>query len=236
MGKSTLASLLLRFYDPDRGQVLVDGVDVRELATRELRRNIGLVLQEPTLFHGSVRQNICYGKADASPEEVLAAGKIANAHQFLTKLPEGYDTEIGERGVRVSQGEKQRISIARAILPDPPILILDEATASVDTETERLIQSALDRLIAGRTVLAIAHRLSTLRNADRIIVLSEGRIAEIGSHNDLYERQGLYYDLCQAQSMVGEAISPKVSGSGGSPPREPEAGDVDVEEVTRDGF
>ncbi len=202
VGKSTLASLLLRFYDPDEGSVLLDGVDIRKLAGRELRSNIGLVLQEPTLFHGSVLENIRYGKRDATYEEVIAAAKVANAHNFLVKLPEGYDTQVGERGVRLSQGEKQRISIARAILRDPPILILDEATASVDTETERLIQSALDRLVEGRTVLAIAHRLSTLRNADRIIVLDNGHIAESGNHEQLLAEQGIYYDLCQAQSML----------------------------------
>jgi ATP-binding cassette subfamily B protein len=207
VGKSTLASLLLRFYDPDEGQVLLDGIDVRQLQGEQLRSNIGLVLQEPTLFHGSVLDNIRYGKPDATMEEVIAAARVANAHHFLLKLPEGYDSHIGERGVRLSQGEKQRISIARAILRDPPILVLDEATASVDTETERLIQSALDRLVKGRTVIAIAHRLSTLRNADRIIVLSDGRIGEQGSHSELIARRGLYYELCEAQSMLGRDIT-----------------------------
>ena len=233
VGKSTLASLMMRFYDPSSGQVLLDGIDIRELAPAELRRNIGLVLQEPTLFHGSVKANISYGRSDATPEQVIMAAKVANAHQFLLRLPEGYDTEIGERGVRLSQGEKQRISIARAILPDPPILILDEATASVDTETERLIQAALDRLIQGRTVLAIAHRLSTLRNADRIIVLSEGRIAEIGSHDELMQREGLYFQLCHAQSMVGRSTVPRSPSSrpAGEPP-----GEGEPEEVTGNGY
>ena len=222
VGKSTLASLLLRFYDPDAGQVLLDGVDVRELSSKELRGNIGLVLQEPTLFHGSVLDNIRYGQQDATAELVIAAAKIANAHNFLMRLPEGYDTQIGERGVRLSQGEKQRISIARAILRDPPILLLDEATASVDTETERLIQAALDHLVKGRTVLAIAHRLSTLRNATRIIVLADGNIAEVGTHDELIAREGLYYQLCQAQSVLGRDIT-------ASPPRRRVAVEEDLE-------
>ncbi|MCG3180289.1 MAG: Vitamin B12 import ATP-binding protein BtuD [Phycisphaerae bacterium] len=237
VGKSTLASLLMRFYDPDEGEVLLDGVNVRRLTGSELRGNMGLVLQEPMLFHGSVLDNIRYGKPDASLEEVIAAAKVANAHGFLLRLPEGYDSQIGERGVRLSQGEKQRISIARAILRDPPILILDEATASVDTETERLIQAALDRLVKGRTVIAIAHRLSTLRHASRIIVLDGGGIAEMGTHEQLLARGGIYYDLCAAQSMLGRDLtdSPVARSAATAAVVEPEPA-PEPEEYEKDEF
>ncbi|MCP5071148.1 MAG: ABC transporter ATP-binding protein, partial [bacterium] len=184
-GKSTVASLIARFYDVTGGTVRIDGVDVRELDSGHFRQQLGMVLQDPYLFHGSVLENIRYGAADATTEEVVRAGRAANAHDFICKLEHGYDTIAGERGHTLSGGERQRVSIARAILSDPRILILDEATSSVDTETERNIQEALDRLTAGRTVIAIAHRLSTLRRADRLFVIEKGRISERGTHQEL---------------------------------------------------
>ena len=169
-GKSTLVNLICRFYDVTEGAILVDGVDIRSLPVAEYRRNIGLVLQEPFLFFGTIAENIAYGKPDASREEIVAAARAAHAHEFILRLPHGYDSLVGERGQALSGGERQRISIARALLIDPRILILDEATSSVDTETEKEIQKALDNLVRGRTTIAIAHRLSTLRQADRLVV------------------------------------------------------------------
>ncbi len=200
-GKTTLVNLICRFYDTTKGSIRIDGVDVRDLSLDDLRRNIGIVLQQPFLFSGTIAENIAYARPEASREEIIRAAKAANAHDFITNLPEGYDTIVGEGGTGLSGGERQRISIARAILLNPKILILDEATSSVDTETERQIQKALDTLVQGRTTIAIAHRLSTLYNADRIIALDHGRIAEMGSPQDLMEHKGLFYNLVQIQSQ-----------------------------------
>ncbi len=204
-GKSTLAKMICRFYDPDEGTVEVDGVDLRKVNQRSFRERIGVVLQEPFLFHGSVAENIAYGKPHASREEIMEAARAANAHQFILRLPEGYDTEVGERGARLSGGEKQRISIARAIINKPSIIILDEATSSVDTVTEKMIQEALERLIEGRTTIAIAHRLSTLSNADKLVIMDEGRIVEEGTHESLLEKDGVYAKLVTMQTEMAKA-------------------------------
>ncbi len=201
-GKSTMVQLLSRFYDVDDGQILLDGRDLRDFALRFLREQIGVVLQEPFLFHGTVAENIAYGAPDADPDEIIAAAKAANSHDFIVNLPHGYDTLVGERGQLLSGGERQRLSIARAILKNPRILILDEATSSVDTETEMLIQEALDRLVSNRTTFAIAHRLSTLRRADKILVLEHGRMAEMGTHDELLDSGGLYGRLCKLQAEL----------------------------------
>jgi len=203
-GKSTLVHLIARFYDVDEGEVLIDGHDIQDLALRSFREQIGVVLQEPYLFHGTVWANIAYARPDASADEIIEAARAANAHEFVVNLPDGYDTIIGERGQTLSGGERQRISIARAILRDPAILILDEATASVDTETESLIQIALERLVQNRTTFAIAHRLSTLRRATRLIVLERGKVVEIGTHEQLVETGGLYGRLCKLQSELSK--------------------------------
>jgi ATP-binding cassette subfamily B protein len=204
-GKSTLVNLVCRFYDVNEGAVLVDGQDIRKFALEEYRRHIGIVLQEPFLFYGTIAENIAYGRPDAGRDEIIAAARAARAHEFILRLPDGYDSIVGERGQKLSGGERQRISIARALLIDPKILILDEATSAVDTETEREIQLALDNLIRGRTTIAIAHRLSTLRRADRIVVLEHGKIVEIGQHDDLLEQQGAYARLHRAQlELAGE--------------------------------
>ncbi|HVU87828.1 MAG TPA: ABC transporter ATP-binding protein [Pirellulales bacterium] len=206
-GKSTLVNLVCRFYDVTQGSILVDGVDVRQFPVSEYRRNIGMVLQDPFLFYGTIFENIAYGRPDATREEVVAAARAAKAHEFIMRLPDGYDSLVGERGQTLSGGERQRISIARAILIDPRILILDEATSSVDTETEREIQEALDNLIQGRTTIAIAHRLSTLRRASRLIVMDRGRIVETGQHQDLVQSPGMYARLHRAQvALAREAI------------------------------
>ncbi len=198
-GKTSIANLLCRFYDPTHGSVRVDGHDLREVQLRSLRSHVSVVLQDTFLFNASVRENLLYGKPDATEDELVAATKAAYAHDFILALPEGYDTEIGERGVKLSGGQRQRLALARAILTDPRILILDEATSSVDAEAEYLIQQALERVLEGRTALVIAHRLSTIRNADKIIALDGGRIREIGNHRDLLARQGLYSQLYQRQ-------------------------------------
>ncbi len=197
-GKSTLLDLLARFYDPTGGRVTIDGFDLRDVDLKSLRRLLGIVTQETILFNDTVRNNIAYGFEGADDREVIAAAEAANAHGFISAMPDGYDTEIGERGVMLSGGERQRIAIARAILKNPPVLILDEATSSLDTESERLVQEAIERLLRGRTVLVIAHRLSTVRNADRIVVLDKGAISETGTHQDLMSLEGLYrylYDM-----------------------------------------
>jgi len=199
-GKSTVLKLLLRMYDVDEGAVRVDGQDVRDVTIQSLRQSIGYVSQETFMFYGTVRENLTYGAFDATEEEVIEAAKAAEAHEFVTNLPDGYDTEIGERGVKLSGGQRQRLSIARAILRDPEILVLDEATSDVDTETEMLIQRSLDRLTADRTTFAIAHRLSTIKDADEIVVLDEGSVTEKGTHEELLASDGLYAHLWGVQA------------------------------------
>jgi ATP-binding cassette subfamily B protein len=202
-GKTTVVNLIARFYDVTSGAVLIDGVDVRRLDTGHFRRQVGMVLQDPYLFHATILENIRYGLPEASLAAVIAAARSANAHDFITKLTHGYDTMVGERGHTLSGGERQRISIARAILHDPRILILDEATSAVDTETEREIQDALDRLIQGRTVFAIAHRLSTLRRASRLFVIADGRLVEAGTHHELLQlADGRYRRLYEMQLQM----------------------------------
>ena len=203
-GKTTFVNLLCRFYDVGEGAITVDGHDLRDVKLRSLRGQIGMVLQEPFLFHGSIAENIAYGKPDATRGEIVAAASAARAHRFVMGFPDGYDTVVGERGQRLSGGERQRISIARAILNDPRILILDEATSSIDTETEMLIQEAIKRLVQDRTTLAIAHRLSTLKHANRLIVLKEGRLEDSGTHEELLERGGLYKQLVELQTELSK--------------------------------
>jgi ABC-type multidrug transport system fused ATPase/permease subunit len=198
-GKTSIANLLCRFYDPIAGRVTIDGWDLRQVSLCTLRAQVAVVLQDTFLFNTTIRENLAYGKPDATDEELVAAAQAAYAHDFITALPDGYDTAIGERGVKLSGGQKQRLALARAILADPAILILDEATSSVDAEAEFLIQQALDAVLEGRTALVIAHRLSTIRNADKIIALEEGRIVEVGDHGALMDRGGLYSQLYQRQ-------------------------------------
>jgi len=202
VGKTTLVSLIPRFYDVIDGKVCIDGVDVREIELDQLHQSVSMVLQDVFLFHGTVRENILFGKPGATEEEMIRAAEIANATEFIDHMPNGYDTLIGERGVKLSGGQKQRLSIARAVLKDSPILILDEATSSVDTETELLIQQALERLIKGRTTIIIAHRLSTVRNADRIVALEGTKIVEAGTHEELLVKKGLYHKLYTAQQQL----------------------------------
>ena len=199
-GKSTLVNLLCRFYDVSEGAIRIDGTDIRRVAVADFRRHIGLVLQEPFLFFGTIAENIAYGKPAATRTEIVAAARAAHAHEFILRLPQGYDSLVGERGQGLSGGERQRISIARALLIDPRILILDEATSSVDTETEKEIQKALDNLVQGRTTIAIAHRLSTLRKADRLVVMDRGAVVEIGPHDELMALRGAYWRLYEAQA------------------------------------
>ena len=204
-GKSTLINLLMRFYDGYAGEILVDGHNIKNFDLSAYRSKIGYVQQEPQMFSDTIFNNIAYGRPSASVDEVIHAADVANAHGFIVKQPDAYDTLLGERGVGVSGGEKQRISIARAVLTDPSILIFDEATAAVDSETERLIQDAIDKLIAGKTTLMIAHRLSTLRRATRILVVDNGKIIENGSPEELMEKKGKYYKLVKIQSMAQDA-------------------------------
>jgi ABC transporter fused permease/ATP-binding protein len=211
-GKSTVASLLLRFYDPTSGSVRVDGQDLRGISPTSLRERVGIVSQEPVLFATSIAENIRYGRPGASEADVIAAARAANAEEFVTAFPDGFATLVGERGVQLSGGQKQRIAIARALLKDPPILVLDEATSALDAESEHLVQDALDRLMKGRTTLVIAHRLSTVQGADRVVVLDHGKVVEQGSHADLVARDGLYRRLVQRQFAAGRetpvAVSP----------------------------
>lgn len=203
-GKTTIASLLLRFYEPLSGRILIDGIDIRRYKQQELRRNIGIVQQDVFLFSDSVIHNIAYAKPEAAQSEVETAARLAAADRFIEELPDKYDTEIGERGVKLSGGQKQRLAIARVFLKNPPIVVLDEATSSLDNHTEKLIQESLDRLAENRTTLIIAHRMSTIKNADKIIVLNNGEVAEIGTHSTLMLRGGLYYNLYNAQKQTDD--------------------------------
>ncbi|CAG0916293.1 unnamed protein product [Notodromas monacha] len=202
-GKSTIAALLERFYDTSEGRVLIDNADIRSLDPTWLRTNvIGYISQDPVLFATSIKENIRYGRPSASEAEVMEAAKMANAHDFISSFPDGYDTMVGERGVALSGGQKQRITIARALLKDPKILILDEATSALDTESEAIVQQALDKAMEGRTTLVIAHRLSTIRNADVIAVIVRGELVESGSHEELLTKRGVYWQLIAAQSSA----------------------------------
>ena len=198
-GKTTFVNLIPRFYEIDSGKILVDGNDVRDLTLKSLRGHIGIVPQETLLFSGTVADNISYGKQKATREEIVTAARAANAHDFISAFPHGYETEVGEKGVKLSGGQRQRIAIARAILRDPRILILDEATSSLDSESESLVQEALERLMEGRTTFVIAHRLSTIKKSDMIVVLESGRVAETGTHTALLEQKGVYHGLYQVQ-------------------------------------
>jgi ATP-binding cassette subfamily B protein len=213
-GKTTIINLIPRFYDVKEGAALIDGHDVRQVTQESLRRQMGIVLQDTYLFSTTVRENIRYGRPDATDEQVQAAAKISLAHDFILRLPEGYDTMLGERGNNLSHGQRQLISIARAALANPRILILDEATSSVDTRTERLIQRALADLMKGRTSFVVAHRLSTIRNADQVLVVMGGEIVERGTHQQLLAQRGQYYDLYTSNTLGRQVETPEVSGNG----------------------
>ena len=202
VGKSTLCSLIPRFYDVSGGRILIDGRDIRDFTVKSLRNNIGIVQQDVYLFTGSVMDNIRYGRPDATEAEIVAAAQNANAHEFIMNLPEGYDTNIGQRGIKLSGGQKQRLSIARVFLKNPPILIFDEATSALDNESERVVQESLEKLAKGRTTFVIAHRLSTIRNAQKILVLTENGIAESGTHQELLEKNGIYAELYNMQFQM----------------------------------
>ena len=202
VGKTTTTQLISRFYDPTEGRVMIDGKDIRGVTLESLRHNISPVLQDTFLFNGTIAENIGYAKPDATREEIEAAARAANIHEDILAMPEQYETKVGERGLRLSGGQKQRVAIARAILRKSPIIILDEATASVDVQTEKQIQKAIQNLSGQRTVVAIAHRLSTIRDADMILVIHEGRIAEQGTHEQLLEQKGLYYKMHEAQNFT----------------------------------
>ena len=209
-GKSTLINLLMHLYEVDDGRILIDGIDIKDIKLTEYHNQLGVVLQENILFAGTIFQNIAYARPDATIEQVIEVAKMANAHDFITRLPDGYQTYVGELGGNLSGGEKQRIAIARAMLGNPRLLILDEATASLDTESEYLIQKALGRLTKGRTTFAIAHRLSTLKDADRIVVIDGHSIAEVGSHEELMAKKGIYYNLVQAQIKSSQGYCTQV--------------------------
>jgi subfamily B ATP-binding cassette protein MsbA len=202
-GKSTLINLICRFYDVASGALLIDGKDVRDVTVASLRQQIGIVLQENILFSGSLSENIAYGRPDATHEQIIEAATAANAHEFITKLPEGYETIVGERGAKLSGGQRQRVALARALLRDPRILIFDEATSALDTQSERLIQEAMERLLKERTAFVIAHRLSTIKNADLILVMDQGRLVESGTHETLVTSGGLYATLHSLQFREG---------------------------------
>jgi len=204
-GKTSLASLVARFYDPQKGSITVDGYDVRRVTLKSLRSQMGIVLQDPLLFSGTIRENIAYGRPETSEQKIVEAAKAVGAHDFIMNFAQGYDTVVGERGIRLSMGQRQLVSFARALLADPRILILDEATSSVDAYTELLIQNALKKLLEKRTTLIIAHRLSTVRSADRIVVVDNGRIVDMGSHEELMRREGLYRKLYEMQLKPIEA-------------------------------
>ena len=206
-GKTTLCSLIPRFYDVTSGSILIDGKEIKDITTKSLREHIGVVAQDVYLFSGSIRENIAYGKSDASDEDIERAARLAGAHDFISELPDGYNTYVGERGVKLSGGQKQRISIARVFLKNPPILILDEATSALDNESEKLVQKSLETLAKGRTTFTIAHRLTTIRNADRILVLTENGIAESGTHEELLAKQGIYSELYRMYSEISTQMT-----------------------------
>ncbi len=212
VGKTTMVSLIARFYDPTSGRITLDGRDLRDITLKSLRDNISIVLQDVYLFNGTVAENIAYGVKEATMEQIIEAAKVANAHEFIVNLADGYNTVIGERGIKLSGGQKQRISIARAVLRNAPILILDEATASVDVETEKLIHDAIDKVIQNRTTIVIAHRLSSVQKADKIVVLNQGRIEEIGTHEELLKKGGLYSHLCSIQLKNGDGSQKLLQG------------------------
>ena len=201
-GKSTIANLVTRFYDVNEGEIKIDGVNIKNMTKKSLRGLMGLVTQDSILFNDTVRNNIGLGKENASDEEIMEAAKIANAHEFISELPEGYDTNIGDGGNKLSGGQKQRLSIARAVLKNPPIMILDEATSALDTESERLVQDALEKMMRNRTSIVIAHRLSTIQTANTIVVLKKGEIVEQGSHEGLLAKNGTYKKLVEMQSLA----------------------------------
>ncbi|CAN5220743.1 ABC transporter ATP-binding protein [soil metagenome] len=213
-GKSTIVSLIARFYDPTKGRVLIDGTDISDFKLDGLRNQLGFVMQDTALFYGSIRENISYGKPDATYEEIVEAATLANAHEFIAKMPHGYDTFVGERGVTLSGGQRQRIGIARAVVRNAPILILDEPTASLDTESEKVVMEALEKLMKGRTVITIAHRLSTIRDADKIIVLHGGYVAEEGTHEELISKAGIYADLYNVQAWADHPLKKRDSSAG----------------------
>ena len=200
-GKSTIANLITRFYDVNEGAILIDGVDVKDMQTASLRKLIGVVSQDSILFNDTIKNNLLIGKPDATDEELITAAKIANAYEFINDLPEGFETNIGDAGSKLSGGQKQRLSIARAVLKNPPIMVLDEATSALDTESERLVQNALENMMKHRTSIVIAHRLSTIQNADLIVVMQKGRIIEQGTHTELIQKNGMYKRLVEMQTI-----------------------------------